>query len=500
MPFPSSNLLDSASPPSLAGDDTGTQFAMDPFGILRGCSSISLGNHTMRPTISNKNRAPRAWRTLLLLLMICPVICLSGPRGAEAQARFGDSTWVAPGALFDNDSTAADGPRVAPRDHERGWETALRTPFRVVFFPLRLLAAGSEAGVGHFGPRFLDPKAPHAPKRGLSVGPSIAMGTGTDIRLGPAFTWKGVPTANTQLRATATLSLQDHRHVKFRESLLSPRPVSLRVAADYDYKPTRRFYGLGNDALKTNLGYYLLESTTGEAALAFGKSPLRQVRAVVGYSSMSPRRGYNRTPLLEEVFPLSSVPYSRVGTDEVLYGVTADLASLNDVLDPSIGAHGHIEMRRVVGVRSIDPDYSQWWVEGRTYVPVFAKYRVLALRGVYTGVKPRGGATTTLPFYRLPQSEGSTHFAGYNSGRFRDRQLILARAEYRWPIVRRLNALALFEMGEVAPNSSSFRLRSTHNSYGGGFRLGLSDESAFRLEMAQSVEGFHMVLELGSTF
>ena len=452
----------------------------------------------MSQTTSKTDRRAPILRALFILL-IGQLLYFGTPSGAAAQ-RFGDSTWVAPGVLFDNDSTAADGPRVAPRDHERGWETALRTPFRVVFFPLRLVATGIETGVGHFGPRFLDPKTPHAPKRGLSVGPSIAMGTGTDIRLGPAFTWKGIPTANTQLRATATLSLQDHRHVKFRQSLLSPRPVSVRVAADYDYKPTRRFYGIGNDALKTNLGYYLLESTIAEAALVFGSSPLRQVRAVLGYSSMSPRRGYNRSPLLEDVFPLSSVPYSRIGTDELLYGVTADLASLNDVRDPSSGAHGRIELRRVVGVRSIDPDYSQWWVEGRTYVPAFVKHRVLALRGVYTGVKPRGGATTALPFYRLPRSDGDTHFAGYNSGRFRDRQLILARAEYRWPIVRRLNALALFEMGEVAPNSSSFRLRSTHNSYGGGLRLGLSDESAFRLEMAQSVEGFHMVLELGSGF
>jgi outer membrane protein assembly factor BamA len=326
------------------------------------------------------------------------------------------------------------------------------------------------------------------------------MGTGTDIRVGPAVKWVGAPTANTQLRATATLSLQDHRHVKFREWLLSPRPVSILVGADYDYKPTKRFYGIGNTALKTNLGYFLLESTTAEAALAFGSSPLRQIRVVGGYSSMSPRRGYNRSPLLEEIFPPSSVPYYHRGSDNLLYGVTADLASLDDPLDPAIGAHGHVELRRATGIRSSDPDYSQWWLEGRTYVPVFAKRRVLVLRGIYTGVKPRGGATTDLPFYRLPGSEGSAHFAGYNSGRFRDRQLMLARAEYRWPIVRRLNALALFEMGEVAPNMSSFRLPSTHNSYGGGLRLGLSEVSAFRLEMAQSVEGFHMVLELGSAF
>jgi hypothetical protein len=459
-----------------------------------------MGNLTMHQTASKPgSRASKAIRSLLPLL-ICQVLCLGGPARAHAQTRFGDSTWVAPWESFGNDSITADGPRVALPDHERRWETVLRAPFRVVFFPVRLVAKGVEAGVGRLGPRFLEPKPKRAPKQGLSVGPSIAMGTGTDIRLGPAFTYIGIPSANTQLRATATLSLLDHRHIKFRESLLSPRPVSIRVAADYDFKPTKRFYGIGNDALKTNLGYFLLESTIAEAALSFGRSPLRQIRVVGGYSNMSPRRGYNRSPLLEEIFPPSSIPFYHRGSEELLYGVTADLASLDDPLDPSFGAHGRGEFRRATGMRSSDPDYSQWWIEGRTYVPVFAKRRVLALRGIYTGVEPRGGATTTLPFYRLPQSEGQTHFAGYNAGRFRDRQLILARVEYRWPIVRRLNAIALFEMGEVAPNASSFRLRSTHNSYGGGLRLGLSSESAFRAEMAQSVEGLHMVLELGSTF
>ena len=434
----------------------------------------------------------------MLAILMLLVLCLWIPRHVRAQA-FGDSGWVAPEWSFSADSTA-DGPRVAPPDRERGWETVLRTPFRVVFFPVRLVARGVEAGVGHFGPGVLDPKSKSAPKLGPALGVAVDLGTGTDLRLGPAITWIGIPSANTKLRLTGTWSLTDQRHVRFRQSLIAPRPVSLRIRADYDYKPTRRYYGIGNNSLKTNLSYYLLENTNVEAAVLLGVSPLRQLRVVGVYSSMGPRRGYNRSPLLDEVHDPSTVPYANTATQEILYGLGGDFAILDDGRDPSRGVHGRAEVRRATGVRSEDPDYSEWWVEGRAYVPVFAKSRVIAFRAVYTGVEPRGGATTSLPFYRFPQSAGDAHFAGYNSSRFRDLQLMLARVEYRWAILRRLNAVALFEMGEVAPDPGSFRLRATHNSYGGGLRLGLDDESAFRLEFVQSVEGLHVVFELGSPF
>src|SRR5262245_8825015 len=80
---------------------------------------------------------------LVLALIAYLVACTCVARESGADPRFGDSAWVAPGVPTHGDSTVA-GPRVAPRDHERRWETALRAPFRVAFLPLRLLARGLE--------------------------------------------------------------------------------------------------------------------------------------------------------------------------------------------------------------------------------------------------------------------------------------------------------------------------------------------------------------------
>ena len=44
--------------------------------------------------------------------------------------------------------------RVAEPDHVRTWETVLRAPFRVVFYPVRLVARGTEQVVA-FGSRYV---------------------------------------------------------------------------------------------------------------------------------------------------------------------------------------------------------------------------------------------------------------------------------------------------------------------------------------------------------
>ena len=215
---------------------------------------------------------------------------------------------------------------------------------------------------------------------------------------------------------------------------------------------------------------------------------------------MSPRSGYNGSPLLADVFAPGSVPFERQATRELWYGVAADLASLDDARDPSRGVHGRVDARRVSGLGASDPDFDEWRFEARAYLPVFAKRRVIAVRAVYAGVEPRGATTTSLPFYRLAQSKGTMRFAGYYSERFRDRQLLLGRIEYRWEVLYRLSAVALYELGEVAPRAGAFSLRHAHQSRGGGLRLGLSDVSVVRLEFAASREGLRSVLSLDGDF
>ncbi len=272
-----------------------------------------------------------------LALLVCGSVCAA--RGAGADPRFGDSTWVAPDAP--PEEPTAPGARVAAPDHARGWETALRLPFRVAFLPLRLTTLGLEAIANRYGDRIHDRNLKKAPHPGISIGPAFDLGGVSDIGVGPAVTWVGFPDADSKLSLGGTWSTLDRRRARLSEVIHDRRPVALRLGAIYDSKPNRRYFGIGNETPKADLSYFLLESTTAKAALLLGRSPLRQLRLVGGYSSMGPRRGYRSSPLLETVFP-TGAPYEHVATQELLYGVSGDFAALDDTRDPSRGIHGRV--------------------------------------------------------------------------------------------------------------------------------------------------------------
>ena len=370
---------------------------------------------------------------------------------------------------------------------------------RVAFLPLRLVSLGFESAAAWAGPRYFDPKPPRPARTGASFAPRFDVGGVKDVTAGPGVTWHGFPSGTGRLDAWASLSTVDRRRARVQETVGDRRPVGFHLLADYDYKPDHKYFGIGNETLKSNKSYFLLATSRVEAMLLLGASSLRQARFVGGYSSMSPRRGYFGSPVLENVFAPVDVPFEHKTTREVAYGLAGDLAGLDDARDPSRGVHARWDLRRAAGQGSGDPDYDQWRVEARAYVPVFAKRRVIALRGVYGGVDPRGG-TTVLPYYRLVNSYRENAFAAYSSERFYDRQLMLGRVEYRWMIVYRVSAVALYELGEVAPARRAFSLPEAHRSYGGGLRLGLSDRSTARFELAKGSEGLRAEFVLGGDF
>lgn len=440
--------------------------------------------------------AARCFSALAALALAVP--WMSAPAAAHAEPRFGDSTWVAPGYPADSDSGSA-GPRVAAREHERVWESAIRLPFRVVSFPLRLTADALDGAAAYVGPRYLEPKPRTTPKRGPVISPDISLGGLNDIGIGPAVRWSGFPTPGTSFALAGTWSAIDRRRIHADETVAEGRPVSVRLDYDYDHKPNHRFYGIGDVAPRGDLSYYLLSTLETGAEVMLGASPLRQARFGARYASATTDRAYHAGPDLLTVFAPGDAPGARGATREVILGAGGEFARLDDPRDPSRGFHGRLDLEDALGMRAADPDYRSWRAEARGYVPVGTNRRVMVVRLQYRGVEP-GSRSVVLPFYRLPSSDGDARFAGYSAERFRDRQLALARAEYRWSILFRLNALAFYELGEVAPRFAEFTRGGAHGAFGMGLRMGMSARSAVRTEIAKSREGVHATFALGSDF
>ena len=422
------------------------------------------------------------------------------PAAAWAEPKFGDSTWVAPGAPAADADPAAEGPRVAEPDHERTWETVLRTPFRVAFLPLRLLARGMEAVAGYAESRVPSQHMPRKPAPGFSIGPAFSYSGAAGPGAGVSVASSRFLGTGAKFSATGTWSLKDNRKVRIRAG--TPQGSSfLGVGVDalYDYRPNRRFYGMGNTP-PGDRTIYLRRDDNIDGWVSLGSDPYRQIRALAGYSDIRVGNGYSGTPHAWDVYSEAQVPFLRTGSDVWSYGASGDLAALNSVREPSHGVHVRGELRRVASTDDTNLDYADWRVEGRGYLPVLASRRVIALRLIGRGVN-LGAGSAPVPFYRLPESAQEDRFAAYSSGTFRDRRLAVAHLEYRWLIWEEsLWAVALAQRGIVAGRTDDLRYADMHESYGGGLRMRMSETRSARLEVAKGSEGWNVYLDLKGDF
>lgn len=446
--------------------------------------------------------AERAWARLAVLVLILGFVSLGAAPARAAEARFGDSTWVAPYPVAESPGDpTADGPRVGTRDHEPVGQTVLRAPFRVAFLPLRLVARGLEFAAGALGPRLEGIAGPTVGRpRGMTIRPAISHSSTGGVALGLSFNHVGFPGAESRIGLLGTWSWNDHRHLRVPYTSAGPdAPLLVRLESAYDYVPNRRFYGIGNFSSRDDRSIYLEEGGGVGASIRIGRSYSRQLRLLGGYSGVSSRRGYNDSPAVADLFTPAEVPFLLRESRMFYYGGGVDVAVRDDAREPSLGLHGRAEVRRFDDLDDSGVRYTQWHLEGRGYLPVFAKRRVIAVRALYRFVDPDAGSAA-IPFYRLPVSKNETAFSAYKTDRFRDAHLAIGQVEYRWAVWQRLQAVALAQIAEVASTSSRLRIDDIHESYGGALRWPLSEQRVVRVEAAHGAEGTAFRLWMGGDF
>src|SRR5262245_31171326 len=452
-------------------------------------------------------RAPSSFLAGLVLLA-----CLVVPAAARARTqtqngpRFGDSTWVAP-RLPGSELPSEAGHRVAEPDHERTWETVLRTPFRVVFLPVRLVARGTEEVVGIVTPRIVPylpgPQHKASSDKGVRVAPAFSYFGAAGPGVGPSITAPQVFGPGSALKFSGTWSLYDTRDFRLRAYAgEGVSPVGVGVLGAYRYRPNQRFYGIGNDSRRADGSVFLDDEKRGEVSAWVGKKPYRRIRALAAISDVSIGGGYHTQgkPLADNVFTPEEVPFLTEGSTVAAYGVAGELAVVDDMEAPARGFDLLGDARHNKSTDGSNLDYQSWRGEARGYLPVFALRRVLAARVVYEGVNPADGSAP-IPFYRLPEATGQDRFSGYASHRFRDNQLLLVHGEYRWIIWgQNVWALLLADAGEVKPTASDFSWADRHSSAGLGFLARMTPTTLGRLEFAHGTEGWQVYLDFKAGF
>ena len=102
-------------------------------------------------------------------------------------------------------------------------------------------------------------------------------------------------------------------------------------------------------------------------------------------------------------------------------------------------------------------------MEARKFFPLFPRH-VLGLH--FLG----RFSNRDVPFHQLSLLGGDKLMRGYYRGRYRDKVLLAAQAEYRWQFYKRFGVVVFGGLGDVSPQFETFELSDVKPSYGLGLR------------------------------
>ncbi len=137
-------------------------------------------------------------------------------------------------------------------------------------------------------------------------------------------------------------------------------------------------------------------------------------------------------------------------------------------------------------------------LEAQQFISVLNQRRVFAVRARSTLTYRDGNQP--IPFYMQPSLGGSEDLRGYRPFRFRDDNLFVMNAEYRYEIFSGLDMALFGDAGKVFHHKSDFDLANLESDAGFGFRFNVRDQTFLRLDVGFSHEGFQIWVRFNNVF
>jgi len=302
-------------------------------------------------------------------------------------------------------------------------------------------------------------------------------------------------------RASGQVSVRGYQKYELR--FTAPRVYSDRFFADFrathrDF-PQERFFGIGQNSRKEDQTSFRLEDTNYVAR--FGFKPEKHVKAGVlaGFLKTNVGSGtYSRSPSIEQVFGSVDAPGLANQPSYFQNGAFFEADYRDQPGNPRSGGRYAVAWTSFHDLKLEQYDFRQYDIEANHYFPFFNRRRVIAVRAKSTFTQTASGQE--VPFFLQPTLGGSEDLRGYRDYRFRDHNMVVFNAEYRWEAFSGLD-LALFgDAGQVASRPSDLRFGDFQKSYGVGFRFN-SEKSVFlRMDFGFSKEGQHLFVKFGHVF
>jgi outer membrane protein assembly factor BamA len=155
-------------------------------------------------------------------------------------------------------------------------------------------------------------------------------------------------------------------------------------------------------------------------------------------------------------------------------GLVVNYDTRNSLFYPTKGWLVEGQLYTEGGYTGSDFDYQKLVVDASKYYEI-GKKGVLALNGVMSL------AAGDVPFHQMPVIGGTKKMRGYFEGTYRDNNLLMLQAEYRFPIYWRFGGVAFGGLGEVSNKAYSWNFSHIRYNFGAGLRFAL--DTAQRINM-----------------
>jgi Omp85 superfamily domain len=343
-----------------------------------------------------------------------------------------------------------------------------------------------------FFERVLNPAEGFYPKLG-----TVTAGSG--FSLGPGYRHVGLFREQADFTAFAMASFRAYWLIDV--SLQLPRLADEKLFAEvhgrrWDY-PDEDFFGLGPDSNRDQAANYGFRNTAIGAS--GGVRPRQWLSFGVGVDHLTPRiRGTDDDRSVHRIFDTGTIPGFSLQPDFLQTRAFVDANFREPRGNPRRGGQYKLSVERfddrdrsVYSFNRVEADLQQ-------YIPFLRDRRVIALRGLVSLSDKDDG---DIPFYLLRTLGGPDDLRGFRRYRFRDRNLMLLQAEYRWEVFTAMDAAIFYDAGKVASTRGDLGFDDLESDYGIGVRFGTANGVFLRIEGAfGSNDGTHLVLRYGHVF
>lgn len=324
---------------------------------------------------------------------------------------------------------------------------------------------------------------------------------GSGFSLGPAYREPGLFGRRAELTVSGAASIKKYRIVE--AALAAPALAGGAAFAEVhgralDY-PEEAFFGIGPSARRSDESRYEFSNTVVGASGGVRPAPWLSVGGGIELLAPDVDRGSGRGGVVHDRFTAAQVAGLLDQPDFNRYEVFADLNYREPRGNPRAGGRYFVgysvyddrDLHRFT-FRRLDLDLQQ-------YIPLLQQRRVIALHARTS--MSYSDAGQQVPFYFQGTLGGPDDLRGFRQYRFRDRNLLLLQAEYRWEVFTAMDAALFYDAGKVAADRGDLDFHDLEKDYGIGFRFGSDNGVFLRVEGAfGSRDGKHLVLRFGNVF